>query len=182
MMEKCLLLFLTICFSHSVVAQGYFTRSGIVSFFSDAPMEKIQSSNQQVNCRLDPETGTLDFAMLIQAFQFERELMHKHFNEDYLESRKYPTASFEGEILNIGRIDFSTDGKHQVLVRGTLRLHGQAKDINEKGSLIIENGLIRALAKFSINLEDFQIKVPVILKDKIARTIQVEVDVDFSRP
>lgn len=145
-------------------------------------MEKIQSNNQQVTCRLDAKSGDLDFAVLIQAFQFEKAMMHKHFNEDYLESNKYPKASFEGQVLNIDRIDFGKDGKYQVMVRGTLQIHGQSRTLFEKGRLIIEAGKVRVQAKFTLQLDDYRIKVPVILKNKIAQIIQVEIDVDFPEP
>lgn len=145
-------------------------------------MEKIQSSNQQVSCRLDANSGELDFAVLIQAFQFDKAMMYKHFNEDYLESKKYPKALFEGQILNIDRVDFGIDGKYPVMVRGTLELHGQSRTILEKGRLVIQAGSVRANAKFTVYLDDYQIKVPVILKNKIAHAIQVEVEVDFPQP
>jgi len=180
MIEKCLFFLVLCCFSLSAPAQTYATRSGTISFYSDAPMEKIESHNQQVVSKLNPSTGSLDFAVLINAFQFDKQLMHKHFNSDYLESKRYPKATFQGTITNIQAIDFSKDGKYQVWVEGKLNLHGVEQAISEKGSLIIQQGQIQASSKFTLSLTDFNVKVPVILKDKIAKTIQIEVKVNFS--
>ena len=69
-------------------------------------MEKIEAHNNQLIVKLDANTGSLDFAVLIKAFNFEKQLMHKHFNEDYLESNKYPKANFQGQIQNLSNVDF----------------------------------------------------------------------------
>ena len=173
------LFILLICLTITVDAQTYMTRNGSISFYSDAPMEKIESHNNQVTSKLDVASGALDFAVLIKAFQFEKQLMYQHFNEDYLESTRYPKANFQGQITNLSSVDFSKAGTYPVTVSGNLYLHGINRKITQKGTLKINGATIKASAQFRITLEDFNIKVPVILKDKIAKTVLVDVSVNF---
>ena len=83
----------------SGIAQKYFTRNGNISFHSDTPMEKIEGHNKNSTAVIDAESGKLEFAVLIKAFHFEKALMEEHFNENYMESNKFPKASFKGQIL-----------------------------------------------------------------------------------
>jgi hypothetical protein len=161
-------------------AQTRLSRSGTVSFYSNAPMENIEAHNRQVITQIDLTTGQLGFAILIKAFQFEKQLMHQHFNQDYLESQKYPKANFQGQIQNLSQIDLNRDGSYPVTVIGVLNLHGVSKKITEKGTLSIQGDQIKVNAKFSVLLADFQVKTPAILKDKIAKTVLIEVDVAFN--
>ena len=142
-------------------------------------MEKIEAHNKQLNCRLNTSTGDMDFAVLIKAFQFQKQLMHQHFNDDYLESKIYPKATFQGQIMNINKFDLSKDGNYPVTVSGTLNLHGVSKRIMEKGTLRVIGGNIAASSKFPISLSDYDVKIPIILKDKIAKTVLVEINVEL---
>jgi len=143
-------------------------------------MENIEAHNRQVITQIDLTTGQLDFAILIKAFQFEKQLMHQHFNQDYLESQKYPKANFQGQIQNLSQIDLNRDGSYSVTVTGVLNLHGVSKKVTEKGTLSIQGDQVKIKAKFSILVADFQVKTPAILKDKIAKTVLIEVDVAFN--
>src|SRR4051812_8786294 len=95
----------------SVNAQDkYFTRSGKVSFFSKTDMENIEAVNTKGTSTLDTKTGQLEFAVLMKAFEFEKELMMEHFNENYVESDKFPKSVFKGTIDDISSVNFQKDG------------------------------------------------------------------------
>ena len=98
--------------ANGLSAQKYFTRGGNVSFNSDTPLEKIEAINSNAACVLDTETGKLQFSVLIKAFTFEKALMQEHFNENYMESTKFPKSTFKGEIENFRDVDFSTAGTY----------------------------------------------------------------------
>lgn len=161
-------------------AQPILSRNGSVSFYSDAAMEKIEAHNRQVISNLDVTTGRMSFAILIRAFQFEKQLMHQQFNQDYLESQKYPKASFQGQIQNLSGINFNQDGTVPIHVKGILNLHGVSREVNEKGTITINGNQIRLNAKFWITLSDYQVKRPAILKEKIAKDVLVEVNTTFN--
>ena len=165
----------------SADAQKYFTRDGEISFFSDAPLEKIEAVNKKVASVLDGETGAIEFAVLIKSFHFEKALMEEHFNENYLESGKYPKATFTGTIDNISAIDLNTDGEYTAQVSGDMTIHGVTKPVSTTGKLIVSNGTIKATSTFEIAVADYEIKIPKVVKDNIAEIVEIRVAIDYKR-
>ena len=159
-----------------VSGQKYFTKTGHVSFYSDTPLEKIEAQNKSSNCVLDLATGKLEFAVLIKGFQFEKALMQEHFNENYLESNKFPKATFKGQIDNYTKIDVTKNGKSTVKVSGDLTLHGVTKKLNTDAVVEIKPGQIDADATFNILVADYNISIPSLVKDQIAKSVKVKVD------
>ncbi len=157
-------------------SQKYFTKNGQVSFYSDTPLEKIEAFNKSSNCVLDLATGKLEFAVLIKGFQFEKALMQEHFNENYLESNKFPKATFKGQIDNYSKIDVTKNGKSTVKVSGDLTLHGVTKKLNTDAVVEIKAGKIDADATFNIMVADYNISIPSLVKDQIAKSVKVKVD------
>ena len=160
-MKKYLILSsLTVLFFSSVSAQKYITKNGHIKFHSETPMETIEAHNRQVNSALDIATGDFVFKVLMKSFEFEKALMQEHFNENYVESDKYPNASFKGKVANISDIDFSQQGKYDVIVEGFLTIHGVSKPINQAGTFKVGDENINGLATFIVKPEDYKIKIP----------------------
>ena len=155
-------------------AQKYFTRDGKVAFFSEAPLEKIEAHNSKATSVMDTSTGRLEFAVLIKAFQFEKSLMQEHFNENYMESDKYPKATFKGNITNMEAIDFSKDGEYTVDVAGDLTIHGETKAVKTNGTIKIVKGEISAFSSFEVQVADYKIEIPAIVRDNIAKTVKID--------
>lgn len=164
----------------SVQAQKYFTREGKISFYSDAPMEKIEAHNQQATAVADFATGAIEFAVLIKAFQFEKALMQEHFNENYMESTKYPKATFKGEILEPGKIDLKKDGSYSAKVKGKLTIKDVTKDVETEGTFIVSKGALSAKAAFKVAVADYNISIPKVVAEKIAKVVDVKVDVSLA--
>lgn len=154
----------------------FFTKNGKIVFQSKASLENIEAQNKSVTCVLDSKTGALQFAVLVKAFEFEKALMQEHFNENYLESHIYPRAEFKGTLVNNSEINYSKDGTYPVKVRGKLTLHGETKDVETSGSLLVKGGKIKADALFSVALEDYKVTIPKLVKDNIAKTVSITVD------
>ncbi len=159
-----------------VSGQKYFTKTGHVSFYSDTPLEKIEAQNKSSNCVLDLATGKLEFAVLIKGFQFEKALMQEHFNENYLESNKFPKATFKGQIDNYTKIDVTKNGKSTVKVSGDLTLHGVTKKLTTEAMVEVKGGKIDADATFNIIVADYNIAIPSLVKDQISKSVKVKVD------
>ena len=157
----------------------YFTKTGNISFYSHTPMEDIQASNNQVTSFLDIETGEIVFAVLMKSFKFSKALMEEHFNENYAESDKYPRSSFEGKIINLDQITFDKQGTYEATIQGKLTIHGETKEIEEKGTLTIANGGIIGSSKFSIDLYDYKIDIPKVVKENIAESIEITVELEY---
>jgi len=161
-------------------SQKYMTKNGYIGFFSDTPMEDIKADNNQVASVLDISTGDLAFQVLIKSFKFDKALMEEHFNENYLESEKYPRATFSGKITNLSSVSFSSPGVYQVEVEGDLNIHGVSKKIKEKGTVEVAQGTIVTSSKFKVVPEDFNIKIPNVVRNNIAKTIEITVNTKYS--
>jgi hypothetical protein len=162
-------------------AQKYITKNAQIRFYSDAPTEKIEGINKQVNCALDATTGDLIFKVLMQSFQFEKALMQEHFNENYMESPTFPNATFIGKIDGIDAIDFAKNGKHEVIVKGNLTMHGVTKPISENGIIEVIDGKVKATSKFHIAIADYNISVPSAVMGKIAEKVEITVDASLEK-
>lgn len=160
-------------------AQKYFTRDGKISFHSDAPLEKIEAHNSKVSSVLDMSSGDIEFAVLIKSFRFEKALMEEHFNENYLESSKYPKATFKGKVANIGTVDISATGEHTVTVKGEMTIHGVTKPLETTGKLKTGDGSVRASSVFEITVADYNIEIPKVVRENIARVVQVHVEIHY---
>src|ERR1035437_9699574 len=109
-------LFLLVFFLNIVIAlnaQKYMTKNGFIGFYSHTPMEDIKADNNQVVGALDISTGEMVFQALIKSFHFDRALMEEQFNENYMESDKFPKSVFKGKITNLSSVDFSKNGNYR---------------------------------------------------------------------
>ena len=177
-----ILLLVFFCCSYSCShAQLYFTKNGRISFFSKTSLENISADNNQVLSVVNMETGALQFSLLNNAFYFPKAKMQEDFNENYMESDKYPKSTFKGIITDISSVNVSQDANYIIHVKGDLTIHGVTKNISTDGKLIIKNGNISATASFKVLLMDYNIKIPTIVTDKIARDITVTVSCNYEK-
>lgn len=149
------------------------TRQGVINFNASSPLEKIQAENEAVNAIYLPEKGDLGIVLLIADFNFPKPLMQEHFNEDYLESEKFPKATFRGKLSRVPA--FPLESEVETEAKGTLTIHGEAREVTIPVNLTPENGGILLETDFIVRPEDHKIKVPRFLFKKIAREVQVEV-------
>ena len=154
----------------------YFTKSGKISFFSKSTLENIEAHNKSVTCVLDTKTGNLQFAVLMKGFEFEKALMQEHFNENYVESHKFPKAEFKGQVTNISEIDAGRDGTYKAKVKGKLTMHGVTRDVETVGTIAVKGGRLEADASFNVLLADYDISIPSVVKDNISKSINITVD------
>lgn len=175
-----LILFIFIALG-STHAQKYITKTGHIRFFSETPVENIEAHNHQVNSYLDEQTGDFVFKVLMKSFQFEKALMQEHFNENYVESDKFPNASFTGKVLNMKDLNLTKNGTYNVKVEGELTIKGVTKKITEKGTFEVKDGRVNGKSTFNILLADFGIKIPNAVANNISKTIQIDVDVNLEK-
>lgn len=165
-------------FSAASNAQKYFTKSGKITFDATAPSspEKIEAENRSTTAVIDTKTGAIQFSVLVKGFSFERALMEEHFNENYLESNKFPKSEFKGTITNNTSVDYSKDGTYNVKVQGKLTIHGVTKDVTTDGKLVIQGGKINTTATFNVLLADYGVSIPGLVADKVAKTAKISVN------
>lgn len=162
----------------SISAQNFFTRDGKVKFdatSANSP-EQIEALNNTGTCVLDASSGKMQWAVLIKGFRFEKALMQEHFNENYMDSGKFPKATFLGSITNLNEVNLKQDGTYNAVVSGKMTIHGVTKDINTNGALTVGGGNIRLNAGFSVALADYDISIPGLVADKLAKEAKILID------
>ena len=160
-------------------AQKYLTRNGSIRFFSEAPLENIEAYNNQVSGLVDLETGGMAFTLLMKAFTFEKALMQEHFNEKYVESQKYPKATFKGNIKDFDSLKLGTE-QVVITVSGKLTIHGITKEIIVPATLMKDiNGNIEGKSVFNIDLKEYEIKVPSAVRKNIADNLEIKVNMVY---
>lgn len=162
-------------------AQKYFSKTAKVSFVSEAPIEKIVATNNSGYLVMDVATGQLEMSVLIKAFQFDKALMQEHFNENYMESDKYPKAFFKGRIENISALSLTNDGTYQADVVGNLTIHGIIKPFSTHAKMIVNGGKISAEGNFEVAIADYGIEVPKVVRDNIAKQVMVSIRADLQK-
>lgn len=155
-------------------AQGtlYATTSGQTSFYSATPGEDINALNKKTQVMLNTTTGEITVLMNMRDFDFPNELMEKHFNETYLESARYPKATFKGKLDRA--VDLTKQGRSDLSATGTFTVHGVSQPRTLKGTLTVRDGSLLLDTDFEVALTDHQIKIPKIVFVKIVQLIQVK--------
>lgn len=157
----------------------YQIQVGSVYFISEAPLEVIEATSEELRGLIDTEKRTFAFAVKMRSFEgFNSPLQKEHFNENYMESHRYPEATFSGKI--IGVVDFIQDGDYTIRAKGILNIHGVEQERIIKSNLKIENGKMTIKSDFTILLEEHDISIPRIVYQKIAEEIKVQVNAELT--
>ena len=156
----------------------YVSKNARISLYSSAPIEDIKAATSTGASVFNAATGELDFSVNIKSFQFEKELMQEHFNSDYMESDKFPKASFKGRIQE--NVDLTQDGIYITTVIGDLTVHGVTQKRTIPGKLIIKSGVISMSSAFIVKCADHNISIPQIVFHHIAESIQISVSANYA--
>ncbi len=180
-MKKTTVILILLILGFNLHAQKFISKSGYVRFYSYTPIEEIEGINNVAASILDASSGDIQVSMLNRSFAFKKELMQEHFNENYMESDTYPKSSFKGKVNNIGQVDFTKDGSYEVTVEGDITIHGVTKKQSIPGTIEIKNGVPTAKAVFKLIPKDYNIQIPDLVKEKIAKEIDVTIDITFQK-
>ncbi len=151
----------------------YFTKSGHIDFFSHSPLEDIKANNEQVLSIIDTSTGEVAIYVLMKSFSFKKALMQEHFNENYVESDKFPKSVFKGKMTNL---DLSKSGDQEVAINGELTLHGKSAPINTTGVFNKSDDKITLKGDFMATVADYGIQIPRTVVNNIGKEIKVTFD------
>lgn len=167
-----------ICFfvGNLMFGQKMITRTGEVKFEASMPaFEEIAATNNTTSCILDKATGDFVALTLVKGFKFKSPLMEEHFNENYLETSKFPKSTFKGKILNFDASKLSAT-KTVYDLEGDLMMHGVTKKIKTKIGLVLNAGKITATTNYSVKAKDYNIEIPNLVKGKIAEDIKLAIN------
>jgi polyisoprenoid-binding protein YceI len=173
MKNRIIIILLLLTSSQLFSQERYLTKEGYISFFSHSLVEDIKADNYQVLSVIDKKTGEIAIQLLMKSFMFKKALMQEHFNQSYVESYKYPKATFKGVILNLKELDNQND---TIEIKGILSIHGKEKEISTMANVQILKDQINLSGHFMVEVADFDIKIPIVVRNNIAKTIKVSFD------
>jgi len=165
-----LLLFLG---NFTVAQDKLITKTGLITFEASVPsFEEVKAKNSGVSCVLNTKTGEIASLALMKGFRFKVALMEEHFNENYVESDKFPKSTFKGKIENF---DFSkiTEIATNYNIKGKLELHGKVKDISITAKIKKGKDGIEIVSDFTLNTDDFDIEIPSVVSKKVTKKVNV---------
>ena len=177
-------LFALLCvFTLGVSAQEkYVDRNAIIKIESNAEVDDdVRVVNSQVAAILIPSQEQIAFQVLIKGFEFKKALMQEHFNENYMESDKYPKARFQGKIKNYKDLDIESASPKKVIISGEMEIRGIKKPFSAEAMMYMENGRLILDSEFLITLADFGISIPSVVSDKISKQFDVKVHAELSK-
>lgn len=174
MKNRIVIMFIFCLFPIIVLAQGrYVTKTGEIDFEASVlSFEEVKAKNSNVSAILNSDTGEFAALALIKGFRFKVALMEEHFNENYMESSKFPKSTFKGKIIDF---DFSklSESPKEYVVAGTIAMHGVDKLVEAPATLSIVDNTISMKLRFTLKPEDFNIDIPKVVSSKIAEEINV---------
>lgn len=170
--------------SSASAADRWVTQNAHISFFSSTPAEDIEANNYSVVVVLDSKEDSLGFSVPMQAFEFKKSAMQKHFNQkNFLNTKEFPQATFKGKIEDADSIDYATNGEYEVTITGTMTIHGVEREVTQKGTLEISNDTVSLYSVFDLTLADYEVIFNSGKPSKnIAKTIKVTVKAKNIKP
>lgn len=175
-MKKLVIIAFLIAQSFVSHAQKYSTESSVINFFSDGAIEDIAASNSKSMSIFNVATGDVVFSIPIKDFEFEKSLMKEHFNEKYMETEKFPKATFQGKITGYQN---TATGEQPAKATGKLTMHGVTNEIEITGTIEFANGKVRMKSTFIVKLVDYKITIPQLLWQNIAEEIEVKTEFTY---
>ncbi|WP_425391243.1 YceI family protein [Ekhidna sp.] len=157
-------------------SQRFKSTDSYIKFFSDAPMEDIEAINESASSLIDLDNKAIVIVIPIKSFSFKKKLMQEHFNENYLESDKFPKATFKGKIRDWD----GQEGTSRATAEGTLEIHGVTQDVTIDGEIVYQNDTIKISTVFPIRLEDYDIKIPKAVFYNIAEEVEVTANFEYA--
>jgi len=172
-MKKVIIIAICFLVGNIVFSQKMITRAGEVKFEASMPaFEEIAGTNSTVSCILEESTGDFVALVLVKAFKFKSPLMEEHFNENYMESTKFPKSTFKGKIVNFDAKKLASKPSEFEL-EGDLTIHGVTKKVKTKITLAMNSGKISAKSTILVKPQDYTIEIPNLVKGKIAEHAKV---------
>ena len=151
------------------------TTNGLVTFRSEAPMELIKGTSNQLVGFLDNDKRVFTFKINVRTFEgFNSPLQRIHFHENYVEAEKFPDAYFKGKLIEDQ--DLTQDGTYEIRAKGVFTLHGISKERILKTEVTVKNKKMYIKAKFTILLSDYNVPIPRVVYEKLTDEIKVEVN------
>lgn len=170
------LAFAILTFNNTVAQEKVLTKSGVTTFEASVPsFEEVKATNKLSGCVLNTKTGEIVGLLMMKNFKFKSALMEEHFNENYMESDKYPKGVFKGKIENFNSEKLSSNTQ-DFTINGTMEIHGKSKEVSITAKISKKENSIFLSSNFNLNTDDFGIELPVLVRSKVAKKVNVQID------
>jgi hypothetical protein len=175
-MKKIIIFVLLFAVNITIAQEKLICKSGVITFEASVPsFEEVKATNKSVTVVLNPKTGEIASLALMKGFRFKVALMEEHFNENYIESDQYPKAIFKGKIEHFDANSLTATPK-DFIVNGKLELHGKSVAVKTVVKMSQTSSGINLVSNFSVNVSDFDISIPSVVKNKVSNKINVELN------
>jgi hypothetical protein len=175
-MKKLMLFTILLSAISSIAQDKMITKTGKITFEASVPaFEEVKAKNDNATCVLNPKTGEIASLALMKGFKFKVALMEEHFNENYVESEKYPKATFKGVIINFD-VKSLTVTAQDYSIKGKLEMHGKSKDVTTSAKIRKTDSGIEIISNFIVNTDDFDIEIPSVVKSKVSKNVKVHIE------
>jgi polyisoprenoid-binding protein YceI len=172
-MKKLLFVFVLASFAASA-QEKMITKNGKVTFEASVPsFEEVKATSETVTCVLNAKTGEIASQAQMKSFRFKTALMEEHFNENYIESDKYPKATFRGKINEFDANSLTSTAK-DYMIQGKLEMHGKSKDVSMPAKIRKTDAGIEIISNFTVNTDDFAIEIPAVVKNKVSKKVNIK--------
>lgn len=180
-MKKTILFLSFLALAFTVSAQKKTTTSAIVAFDATTSIDKLpKAENKTVIAALDTKTGSVQLEATVKNFAFSNPMIQDHFNgANWMNSDEFPKFSFSGKILDLSKVNFSSNGTYTVAVEGNLTIRKIAQPITAPATITVKDGIISTTSNFSIKLSDFDISGTPINAGKVAKEPVITVSAEF---
>lgn len=180
-MKKQLFIAALLLASTAVFAQKKTTTSAVIAFDATTPIDALpKAENKTAVASLDTKTGAVAFEAIMKNFAFGNPKIQEHFNQpNWLDSDKYPTATFAGKLVNPKAVNFAKDGSYTAEVEGDLTIHGVTNKIKAPATFVVSGGAISSKSEFSVKLADYKVDGPAVGAGKVAKDPKITVAADF---
>lgn len=179
-MKKYTAFLVLILLGFSIVEEKKITKKGTITFEASVPsFEEVKAKNEAVTCIINTTNGEIATLALMKGFRFKIALMEEHFNENYVESNKYPKATFKGKIENFDYSKLTATAK-EYTVKGKLEMHGKSKEISIKSKIKKTGENISMVSDFILNTDDFDIEIPSVVSKKLTKDVKVNFNFDLN--
>ncbi|MGX7666847.1 YceI family protein [Flavobacterium pedocola] len=172
-MNRYILLFVSAFICLTGFSQKRSTKTADLQFEASVPsFEEVAAKNKNTTVVLNTETGEIAALALIKGFRFKIALMEEHFNENYIESNRYPKATFKGKVHGFDMAKLSENSR-DFTIRGILELHGKSKEITVPAKIRKTAEGIEVITNFSVNSDDFNIQIPKVVSNKVSKKVNI---------
>jgi len=180
-MKKTILLFAMVTLVGASFAQKKVTSSASVNFDATTKLDALpKAENKTAVASLDTKTGAVAFEVTVKSFSFANPRMQEHFNgAGWMDSDKFPSATFKGKITNLAAVKFATDGTYKATVSGDLTLHGVTKSVTTNATVVVSGKTITTTSEFDIKVADYNVTNASIGAGKVSTDPKITVTAEF---